>query len=173
MVYCHQCGHANPDGSNFCARCGTKLQVLGNRPPVEEPEETAMDTTTVIPVISDDTQRELTDEEQSAIEDLEPGSALLIVVRGPAAERFRIDADETVVGRSATADIFLDDITVSRNQLLIVREGSSFKVRDVGSMNGTYVNRDLIDSTVDLKSGDVLQVGKFRMVFAPAPRAQA
>ena len=115
----------------------------------------------------------LSPEEQAAVTALPPTSALLVVQRGPSAgARFLLDADRTVAGRSPDADIFLDDVTVSRKHVEFVREGEGFVVRDVGSLNGTYVNRDRIERAV-LRAGDEVQIGKFRMTFHPSPARAA
>ena len=111
----------------------------------------------------------LSPEDQAAVAALPPTSALLIVQRGPSAgARFLLDAPRTVAGRSPNSDIFLDDVTVSRKHVEFVREGDEFVVRDVGSLNGTYVNRDRIERAV-LRVGDEVQIGKFRMTFHPSP----
>jgi len=111
----------------------------------------------------------LSPEEHAAVAALPPTSALLIVQRGPSAgARFLLDADRTVAGRSPEADIFLDDVTVSRKHVEFVREGDGFVVRDVGSLNGTYVNRDRIERAT-LHANDEVQIGKFRMTFHPSP----
>lgn len=111
----------------------------------------------------------LSPEEHAAVAALPPTSALLIVQRGPSAgARFLLDADRTVAGRSPDADIFLDDVTVSRKHVEFVREGDGFVVRDVGSLNGTYVNRDRIERAT-LRANDEVQIGKFRMTFHPSP----
>ncbi|MEJ2579992.1 MAG: FHA domain-containing protein [Kineosporiaceae bacterium] len=108
--------------------------------------------------------------EQAAIEALPPGSALLVVRRGPnAGARFLLDSDRTTAGRRQDSDIFLDDVTVSRRHAEFIRRESRFLVRDVGSLNGTYVQRDRIDE-VELRPGDEVQIGKYRMVFHPSPR---
>jgi pSer/pThr/pTyr-binding forkhead associated (FHA) protein len=111
----------------------------------------------------------LTGEEVAAVSALPRTSALLIMQRGPSAgSRFLLDADRTVAGRSPDADIFLDDVTVSRKHVEFVRELDDFVVRDIGSLNGTYVNRTRIDSAV-LHAGDEVQIGKYRMTFHPSP----
>ena len=98
-----------------------------------------------------------------------PGTALLAVLRGPnAGSRFLLDSDLTLVGRHPDSDIFLDDVTVSRRHAEFYRQGGRFVVRDVGSLNGTYVNRERIEET-DLHEGDEVQVGKFRLVFLLGP----
>lgn len=123
----------------------------------------------------------LTAEQSAAVAALPPGSALLIMQRGPSAgARFLLDADRVNAGRSPDSDIFLDDVTVSRRHAVFVRELDNFTVRDLGSLNGTYVNRERID-TATLRAGDEVQVGKFRMTFHPrhtgprhaAPQADA
>lgn len=109
--------------------------------------------------------------DQAAIDALPVGSALLIVQRGPnAGARFLLDAERTTAGRRPDSDIFLDDVTVSRKHAEFVRDGGQFTVRDVGSLNGTYVDRDRIDSTV-LQDGDEVQIGKYRLVFHPSRRS--
>jgi pSer/pThr/pTyr-binding forkhead associated (FHA) protein len=108
--------------------------------------------------------------DQSAIDALPAKSALLVVQRGPnAGARFLLDSDRTTAGRRPDSDIFLDDVTVSRKHAEFVRRGDDFVVRDVGSLNGTYVQRDRIDEAV-LRDGDEVQIGKFRMVFHPSRR---
>ena len=114
----------------------------------------------------------LTPEETAAVQALPPTSALLVMQRGPSAgARFLLDAERTTAGRSTQADIFLDDVTVSRKHAEFVREGQQFWVRDIGSLNGTYVNRTRIDQ-VALRSGDEVQIGKFRMTFHPSPHRE-
>jgi pSer/pThr/pTyr-binding forkhead associated (FHA) protein len=104
-------------------------------------------------------------EETGQLEGLPPGSALLVVKRGPnAGSRFLLDADVTTAGRHPESDIFLDDVTVSRRHAEFVREGEGFVVRDVGSLNGTYLNRGRIDAA-SLAGGDEVQIGKYRLVF--------
>jgi pSer/pThr/pTyr-binding forkhead associated (FHA) protein len=104
---------------------------------------------------------------------LPPGAGLLVVRRGPnAGSRFLLDAPVTTAGRHPDSDIFLDDVTVSRRHAEFRREGNTFSVRDVGSLNGTYVNRERIDK-VDLAGGDEVQVGKFRLVLLLGPVLEA
>ncbi|GAA1259782.1 MAG: FHA domain-containing protein [Oryzihumus sp.] len=107
----------------------------------------------------------LTAADQATVDALREGTALLVVLRGPnTGARFLLDADEVSSGRHPDSDIFLDDVTVSRKHATFRREGGSFIVRDVGSLNGTYVNRQRIDEVV-LHTGDEVQIGKFRLVF--------
>jgi hypothetical protein len=101
---------------------------------------------------------------------LPPGMALLVVRRGPnAGARFLLDHDVTTSGRHPDSDIFLDDVTVSRRHAEFHRTASGFTVRDVGSLNGTYVNRERVESAT-LNNADEVQIGKFRLVFIAGPR---
>jgi pSer/pThr/pTyr-binding forkhead associated (FHA) protein len=103
--------------------------------------------------------------DQATVDALRPGTALLVVLRGPnTGARFLLDDDEVNSGRHPDSDIFLDDVTVSRKHANFRREGNTFVVRDVGSLNGTYVNRERIDEAT-LHTGDEVQIGKFRLVF--------
>nr|WP_233565885.1 FHA domain-containing protein [Cellulomonas sp. PhB143] len=125
-------------------------------------------------VVEESTQRgDLSSAEQAAIAALPSHSALLIMQRGPGAgSRFLLDAPRTVAGRSESADIFLDDVTVSRKHAEFVRDGDGFVVRDIGSLNGTYLNRARIDAAL-LSTGDEVQIGKFRLTFHASPRSAA
>jgi pSer/pThr/pTyr-binding forkhead associated (FHA) protein len=107
----------------------------------------------------------LTAQDQATVDALVPGTALLVVLRGPnTGARFLLDSDEVSSGRHPDSDIFLDDVTVSRKHATFRRQGGDFLVCDVGSLNGTYVNRERIDE-IKLKTGDEVQIGKFRLVF--------
>ncbi|MEJ1230248.1 MAG: FHA domain-containing protein [Galbitalea sp.] len=109
---------------------------------------------------------DVTAEEQEAIAALPAGSALLVVRRGPnVGARFLLDADTTTVGRHPEADIFLDDVTVSRRHSEFLRSGSGFAVSDLGSLNGTYLDGERIQGTAPLHDGAEVQVGKFRLTF--------
>ncbi|GAB96192.1 pSer/pThr/pTyr-binding forkhead associated (FHA) protein [Kineosphaera limosa] len=113
----------------------------------------------------------LSTDDHATIDALRPGTALLLVLRGPnTGARFLLDAPTTTTGRHPDSDIFLDDVTVSRKHAVFQVEGDSFVVRDVGSLNGTYVNRELVDQAV-LRPGDEVQIGKYRLVFYTARRA--
>jgi len=111
-----------------------------------------------------------TDTPVAGLEALPAGSALLVVKRGPnAGSRFLLDQAMTSAGRHPDSDIFLDDVTVSRRHAEFRQDGEEFLVVDVGSLNGTYVNREPVDSAV-LANGDEVQIGKFRLVFLAGPR---
>ncbi len=101
----------------------------------------------------------------SGLEPVEVGSALLVVKRGPnAGSRFSLDKPLTTAGRHPESDIFLDDVTVSRRHAEFTRTDTGYEVADAGSLNGTYVNREAVESSV-LANGDEVQIGKFRLVF--------
>ena len=108
--------------------------------------------------------------EQDLGRDLPAGAGLVVVKRGPnAGARFLLDRDVTLAGRNPEADIFLDDVTVSRRHVEVRRTGSGgFEVVDLGSLNGTYVNREPRNASA-LSSGDEIQIGKFRLVFVAGP----
>jgi pSer/pThr/pTyr-binding forkhead associated (FHA) protein len=150
-LFCTRCGHPNKDEARYCANCGASLQDESTLSinPVEMDEETA-------------------EEFPFPGEQLAPGQALLMVKRGSnAGTTFLIDKDATTAGRSPDSDVFLDDVTVSRRHAEIRREDGEFSIHDQGSLNGTYVNRELVESAT-LASGDELQIGKFRLVFFQA-----
>ena len=103
--------------------------------------------------------------EEAHINELQPGQSVLVVRRGPAAgTKYTLEKDLVTVGRHPQSDIFLNDITVSRRHAELRREGQNYLVADLGSLNGTYVNRARVDSS-PLASGDELQIGKFRLLF--------
>lgn len=118
-----------------------------------------------IPDSIDEPEHGLTPLDRSAIEALPEGSALLIVRKGPnLGARFLLDADETAVGRHPNSEIFLDDVTVSRRHAVFTRDGDGFLVRDLGSLNGTYVGKERVDEAL-LQSGQEVQIGKYRLTF--------
>jgi pSer/pThr/pTyr-binding forkhead associated (FHA) protein len=156
-VVCPHCGHRNPEGGAFCASCGGKLSEART-------DET---TATIIAPVTPTAEPE--DEDIAlAASDLEAGSAVLVVRRGPnVGERFLLDRDVIRAGRHPDSDIFLDDITVSRRHAEVHRLDGRYTLRDTGSLNGTYLNRERIDDA-PLVSGDEVQIGKYRLVFLSA-----
>jgi pSer/pThr/pTyr-binding forkhead associated (FHA) protein len=155
-VFCNKCGHKNPSGSNFCSSCGAPLDHHAG-------EDT---TITLLPA---DAGLDSPDEEVTvALDDLPEGTGMLLVKRGPnVGSRYILDEDVTRAGRQPDSDIFLDDITVSRRHAEFVRQGAGYVLRDTGSLNGTYVNRERIEEAI-LASGDEVQIGKFKLVFVTA-----
>ena len=169
MPFCTQCGHENPDDANFCSRCGARLPTAAADP------GTGTDSTSTLAIAREEVEREeglredigdLGPADQAAVDALPAGSALLVVLRGPnAGSRFLLDTDSVSAGRHPDSDIFLDDVTVSRRHVEILRdEHGNYRVRDVGSLNGTYLNRTRVDEA-ELNDGDELQVGMFKLVF--------
>ena len=162
MPFCTQCGHENPADAKFCSQCGSRLATA----PAAEP---AAEVTSTMALQREDVERDevgdLGPADQAAVDALPAGSALLAVLRGPnAGSRFLLDTDVVKAGRHPDSDIFLDDVTVSRRHAEFRRTPEGFVVADVGSLNGTYVNRDRIDEVL-LKGGDEVQVGKYRLVY--------
>lgn len=153
-MFCTNCGHKNPEGSNFCSSCG--------RPLSEGPSDS---NTTTFSFQTGDLEADLEDEVHISPEELDGGRAVLIVKRGPnAGSKFFLDADKTTVGRHPESEIFLDDITVSRRHAELRRTQETYSLHDVGSLNGTYINRDRVEEA-ELHSGDEIQIGKFKLVF--------
>jgi pSer/pThr/pTyr-binding forkhead associated (FHA) protein len=109
------------------------------------------------------------------VEALRPGTALLVVLRGPnTGARFLLDDDIVQSGRHPDSDIFLDDISVSRRHATFTRTANGYVISDLGSLNGSYVNRDRIDSDIVLSGGDEVQIGKYRLIFfSGVPRTGA
>lgn len=155
-VFCHNCGHRNPPGVNFCSSCGTAL-------PAEQSETTVR----LQPI---EEQGEAVDEEATvSLVEVPRGPGVLAVKRGPnVGARYGLDTESTMAGRHPESDIFLDDITVSRRHAVLTRgEDGKVVIRDLGSLNGTYVNRERIEEAV-LSAGDEVQIGKFKLVYLVA-----
>ena len=170
MPFCTACGKQNPDDARFCSQCGTRL-VTGDAAPASPapPSADAGESTATIAIGLGDkvetSDRQLNPVDAAAVDALPAGHALLVVQRGPGSgSRFLLDSDVVSAGRHPDSEIFLDDVTVSRRHAEFHRSGETFTVSDVGSLNGTYVNRDRIDQ-VQLTDGDEVQIGKYRLVF--------
>jgi pSer/pThr/pTyr-binding forkhead associated (FHA) protein len=173
-VFCTRCGQQNPPDAHFCARCGQELLRPGGPVHVER----LVETTTTLSPVADPVEPPETElgggvsdsEARAAVDALVPGTALLVVKRGPnAGSRFLLDHELTTAGRHPDSDIFLDDVTVSRRHAEFRRTADGgFTVADAGSLNGTYLKRGRIDSPALLSSGDEVQVGKFRLTFLAA-----
>jgi hypothetical protein len=162
-MYCTHCGHENPVDANFCGNCGRPMSKTGDATTGAlrfDPSELGQDGPDAAAPDATADPADLT----GAVADLESGTALLVVVRGPNnGARFLLDHDTVTVGRHPDSDIFLDDITVSRRHVEFRRQGDRFSVHDVGSLNGTYVNGVRADDR-DLSMGDEVQIGKFKLV---------
>jgi pSer/pThr/pTyr-binding forkhead associated (FHA) protein len=163
MPYCSQCGSQNSDNARFCSQCGTPLAQPAGDP---APHDSTATITFGAPAKSESDERaSLNAADAAAVDALPAGSALLVVQRGPGAgSRYLLDTDLSTVGRHPESDIFLDDITVSRRHVEFRREGGRFRVHDVGSLNGTYLNGDRVDDA-ELQNGDEVRIGKFRLIF--------
>lgn len=153
VVYCNQCGHRNPSSSNFCSSCGSVLGSLDDR---------------TISLVTVDPLQDApgpSDDVIVPIGEIERGIAVLIVRAGAqAGARFVLEAGLTRLGRHPESEISLEDITVSRRHAEIERGPDGYVIRDVGSLNGTYVNQERVDRC-GLHHGDEVQIGKFRLVF--------
>ena len=155
-VFCNNCGHRNTAGSNFCSSCGQPL------------ERAADDSNTITfaldPQVSgDDVKVEMAD--------VGPGG-VLVATRGPnAGSEFALEHVITTLGRHPDSDIFLDDVTVSRRHVEVQRTPSGYVVRDIGSLNGTYVNQAIIAADTPIANGDEIQVGRFKLVFVAGTEA--
>jgi pSer/pThr/pTyr-binding forkhead associated (FHA) protein/ribosomal protein L40E len=149
--YCPECGFQNPETANYCAKCGSLLVR-------EEADEATMAFT----------PEHAEEEGQAELEDFGIKGPALVVRSGGgrAGETFVLDQERTTVGRSPECDIFLDDVTVSRRHAVVARKGGDhLEIEDLGSLNGTFLNRKRIESSAPLTDGDELQIGKYRLTF--------
>jgi pSer/pThr/pTyr-binding forkhead associated (FHA) protein len=148
-VTCPQCGHRNPLGSRFCSSCGAALEVGEHH--------TTMSVT--VPIDS------AVEEVEVDLEELPAGVGMLVVTRGPnSGSRYALDEPLVTAGRHPDSVIFLDDITVSRRHAEVRQVDDGYEVADVGSLNGTYLNRERVERAV-LTDGDELQIGTFKLLF--------
>ena len=148
-VTCPQCGHRNPLGSRFCSSCGGGLDG-------GEPHTTKSVT---IPIDS------AAEEVEIELGELPPGVGMLVVTRGPnSGSRYALDVELVTAGRHPDSVIFLDDITVSRRHAEVRQVTGGYQVTDVGSLNGTYLNRERVETAM-LTDGDELQIGTFKLLF--------
>jgi hypothetical protein len=149
--HCPECGFANDDGASYCQRCGAFLAQADQTTGAATATYKLGETGELEPVELEDV--------------ISRGAALVIRAGGGrAGESFPLDGDRLSVGRRPDSDVFLDDVTVSRDHALIVRRGSDYYLDDCGSLNGTYVNRRRIDSH-RLTDGDELQIGKYKLAY--------
>jgi len=167
MQQCSQCGSQQPVDARFCSQCGHPLTG----------EASAVETTATVQLGTParpegEDSITLNEDDAAAVAALPEGSALLVVLRGPGSgNRYLLDSDVVTAGRHPDSDIFLDDITVSRRHVEFRRIAGGFSVHDVGSLNGTYLNRDRVDDA-ELANRDEVRIGKFRLSYFVNPEGK-
>ena len=152
-VHCRECSFVNPEGANYCQKCGAYLGTAA---------ESGDDPTTMTYTVDETGEMQPID-----IDEVLERTGAALVIRaggGRAGESFTIEEDRVSIGRSPDAGVFLDDVTVSRNHALLVRRKDGLYIDDLGSLNGTYVNRRRIESHC-LSDGDEIQVGKYKLSY--------
>ncbi|MFT4048397.1 MAG: FHA domain-containing protein [Solirubrobacterales bacterium] len=149
-LHCPECGFVNPAGANYCQKCGAYLA-----------EESAPGAVTAQYDLGETTEGEAVNPNA---ENAAEGPTLVIRTGGRAGDSFTLDGDRFTVGRDTDSDVFLDDVTVSRNHAVIVRRADGLFIDDLGSLNGSYVNRRRIESH-KLTDADELQIGKFKLTY--------
>ena len=149
-VYCPECGFQNLESANYCSRCGALLVT----------EEAVDDPTMTF------SAEELEEDGGVGLEELGVEGPTLVVRSGGgrAGEQFPLDRTQTTIGRTPDCDIFLDDVTVSRRHAIVAKGARTFTLEDLGSLNGTFLNRHRIEQA-DLENGDEVQIGKYRLIF--------
>ena len=153
-VHCPECGFDNADGANYCQKCGAFLGTQEDKPAESQTATYRIDETTgeLVPVDVDEVVAH-------------EGAALVVRAGGGrVGESFALDGDRMTIGRRPDSAVFLDDVTVSRDHALLVKRSGDYYLDDLGSLNGTYVNRRRIE-THHLADGDELQVGKYKLTF--------
>jgi pSer/pThr/pTyr-binding forkhead associated (FHA) protein len=150
-MHCPECGFVNPEGANYCQKCGAFL-AGGEKQPGDTTAAYQLDETGELKPVD--------------IQEVVAEGATLAIRSGGgrAGEVFELTGDRMRIGRSPDAEVFLDDVTVSRNHALLVRRRDGLYIDDLGSLNGTYVNRHRIESH-RLGNGDELQVGKYKLTY--------
>jgi hypothetical protein len=157
-LHCTECGFVNDEGANYCQRCGallTRGESVGSGGGVGGDPITATyridDAGELVPIELDEVTAN--------------GPALVIRAGGGrVGESFAVDHERMSIGRRPDAEVFLDDVTVSRDHALLIRRGEQWYLDDCGSLNGTYVNRSRIESQ-RLEEGDEVQIGKYKLTF--------
>jgi pSer/pThr/pTyr-binding forkhead associated (FHA) protein len=149
-VYCSECGYQNREAANYCARCGALLDL-----------ESANEETTI-----SYTPEDAVEEAEAGVEGIEGPALVVRSGGGRAGEYFVISRERTTIGRSPDCDIFLDDVTVSRQHAVLLQRGDRLVIEDQGSLNGTFLNRRRIEQA-ELAGDDELQIGKYRLTFLP------
>jgi hypothetical protein len=150
-LHCPECGFANAEGANYCQRCGA---FLAEGDPPSDPSTASFK-------VGENDEVDTFDLDEFRTR----GPALVIRSGGGrGGETFPLEKDRLTVGRNPDSDVFLDDVTVSRDHAIVVRRGQDYHLDDCGSLNGTYVNRQRVDSQL-LRHGDELQIGKYKLAF--------
>ena len=149
-VYCPECGFQNLESANYCSRCGALLVT----------EAEADDSTMTF------SAEEIEEDGGVGLEELGVEGPTLVVRSGGgrAGEQFPLERTQTTIGRTPDCDIFLDDVTVSRRHAIVAKGTETFTLEDLGSLNGTFLNRHRIEQA-DLENGDEVQIGKYRLIF--------
>jgi hypothetical protein len=149
-IYCPECGFQNPESAHYCSRCGALLVT----------ESESDETTQTF------SAEEMHDERADLLDELGTDGPALVIRAGGGrtGEAFALDRDQTTIGRSPDCDIFLDDVTVSRRHAVVGRSDAGFAIEDLGSLNGTFLNRSRIERG-ELENGDEVQIGKYRLIY--------
>jgi hypothetical protein len=149
-IYCPECGFQNPESANYCSRCGTHLVTEG------QPNDATMTFSA----------EEVEEASVEALAGLVVEGPTLVVRSGGgrAGEHFPLERTQTTIGRSPDCDIFLDDVTVSRRHAIVAKGRGTFTIEDLGSLNGTFLNRRRIERA-EVENGDEVQIGKYRLTF--------
>lgn len=156
-MICHRCGHQNPVDAKFCSECGTSLAAMSE------------DATMTLNAIELDMDEQEAKDLTGQLQQLAEGDAMLLVTRGNnLGATYLLDSSVIRVGRNPDNDIFLDDVTVSRKHAEFQRHENHFEIRDLGSLNGTYVNGAIVESA-HVANNDEVQIGAFKFVFLTGP----
>ena len=147
-IYCSECGFQNSEAANYCARCGALL------------EREASDVEKTLSY----TPESLAEEAATGVEGVEGPALVVRSGGGRSGEFFQLEGERTTIGRTPDCDIFLDDVTVSRRHAVVTAAGDAFAIEDLGSLNGTFLNRQRIEQA-PLTDDDEVQIGKYRLVF--------